>query len=149
MSQEFTLIGIDGGATKVNGWILNFTENPQNFSLSEFNAEKKYSELKEFITDFKPVALPTQLQEMESQDFNLTENEIQQGGTYIQSCADVIETLANQDKDIPVIVGIGMPGLKTDDVRGLSAVANGPRMPHYSEKIEKILFKQTQGVQII
>jgi hypothetical protein len=139
MSQEFTLIGIDGGATKVNGWILNFTENPQNFSLSEFNAEKKYSELKEFISDFTPVALPTQLQEMETQNFNLSADEIQQGGTYIQSCAEVIEKLANQDKDIPVVVGIGMPGLKTEDKRGLSAVANGPRMPHYSEKIETIL----------
>ncbi len=147
MKKDYTLIGIDGGATKVNGWILNFTDNPQSFSLSDFNTEKKYSELNDFISDFTPVALPTQLQEMEFQKFNLTSDEIQQGGTYIQSCADVIEILANQDNDNPVVVGIGMPGLKTEDKRGLSALANGPRIPHYSEKIEKIL--QDKGINFL
>jgi hypothetical protein len=146
MSQKFTLIGIDGGATKVNGWLLNFTENPLSFSLSDFNSEKKYSELKDFIPDFTPLPLTTQLQEMESQKFNLTKDEIQQGSTYIQSCADVIEILASKNNN-PIIVGIGMPGLKTADKRGLCALANGPRMPEYSEKIEKILIKK--GIEFL
>lgn len=147
MSQKFILIGIDGGATKVNGWILNFTENPQNFSLSEFNAEKKYSEYKEFISDYTPVDLPTQLKEMESAKFNLREDEIQQGSTYIQACADVIEELAQRDKDTRVVVGIGMPGLKTENKRGLSALANGPRMPEYARTIEQIL--QQKGIEFL
>ena len=139
MSQKFTLIGIDGGATKVNGWILNFTENPPNFSLSDFNTEKKYSELEGHISDFTPVALQTQLQEMESKKFNLTADEKQQGNTYTQSCADVIETLVNKNKNNQIIVGIGMPGLKTENKRGLSALANGPRIPQYSDIVEQIL----------
>ncbi len=147
MSQKFTLIGIDGGATKVNGWILNYTENPLSFSLSDFNAEKKYSELEGHISDFTPVALQTQLQEMESKKFNLTADEKQQGNTYTQSCADVIETLVNKKKNNQIIVGIGMPGLKTENKRGLSALANGPRIPQYSDRVEQIL--KEKGIEFL
>jgi len=140
-------IGIDGGATKVNGWLINYNENPLSFSLSDFNAKKKYSELNGHISDFTPVSLQTQLQEMESKKFNLTEDEKQQGDIYIQSCADVIETLANKNKNTPIIVGIGMPGLKTENKRGLSAVANGPRIPEYSDRIEQIL--KEKGIELL
>jgi predicted NBD/HSP70 family sugar kinase len=147
MAQKFTLIGIDGGATKVNGWILNLDDNLKNFSLSDLNAERKYSELKGFISDFTPVPLPIQIDEMESNEFNLTDNEKQQGNVYTQACSDVIESLANKSEDNPIIVGIGMPGLKTEDKRGLSAVANGPRIPDYGEKVEQSL--KEKGIEFL
>ena len=78
MSEKFTLIGIDGGATKVSGWIVNYDEDLLLFDLAEINSEKKYSEINGFISGFKPVELTTQLKEMESKSFNLTDDEIQQ-----------------------------------------------------------------------
>jgi len=147
MSQKFTLIGIDGGATKVSGWKINIEKDPLMFDLTDFHTEKKYSELEGHISNFRPIELPLQLKEMENDSFNLTENELQQGNCYVQACADVIEVLANKSGDQPILVGIGMPGLKTANKRGLSAVANGPRIPDYCARVEKIL--ETKGIKLL
>jgi len=147
MSQKFCLIGIDGGATKVSGWVVNIEKDLLLFDLSNFHAVKKYSELEGFISNFIPVELPVQLEEMESNTFNLTESEIQQGKCYVQACADVIEALAIKTSYQPILVGIGMPGLKTANKRGLSAVANGPRIPEYCDRVEQIL--NTKGIKLL
>ena len=147
MSQKFTLIGIDAGATKVSGWIVNIEKDPLVFDLTEFHAQKKYSDFEGYDSSFNPVELPVQLKEMENNNFNLTENELKQGNCYVQACADVIEYLAKNTNNLPIIVGIGMPGLKTENKRGLSAVANGPRIPEYRDKVEQILEKK--GVKLL
>jgi len=146
MEKKFALIGIDGGATKVSGWIIDLDEEHIQFNLSDINYQAKYSDFEEYNPQFKPVNIQTQLKEM-GETINLTDEEIQQGATYIKACATAIERLAELNKDIPVLVGIGMPGLKTKDKRGLSAVANGPRIPEYCDKIEQILSKK--GIQLL
>ena len=74
MSQKFTLIGIDGGATKVSGWIVNIEKDPLVFDLTDFHAQKNYSDYEGHNSSFNPVELPVQLKEMENNNFNLTEN---------------------------------------------------------------------------
>lgn len=146
MNQQFSLIGIDGGATKVSGWIIKIDDDPLVFDLSKISTEKKYSEIEGYISNFKPIEITTQLKEMENNSFNLNQEEIQQANCYFQACADVIESLAKKLEGKPLIVGIGMPGLKTADKRGLSAVANGPRIPQYCQRVEQIL--ENKGIEL-
>ncbi len=57
----------------------------------------------------------------------------------MEACALVIEDLVKQSGKKNIIVGIGMPGLKTHDKRGISVVANGPRMLNYADLLEERL----------
>jgi predicted NBD/HSP70 family sugar kinase len=139
MPENPIIIGIDGGASKVSGWIIQYNASDDSFTLSDHHAELGYASCNGFILDFTPVSLQIQLQERQTNSINLTDQEIQQGATYIETCARVIELLARDQEKHSFLVGIGMPGLKTDDRRGLSAVANGPRIPQYAEKIENEL----------
>jgi len=47
----------------------------------------------------------------------------------------------------PVLIGIGMPGLKTTDKRGINVINNGPRMIDYCTRIEQTL--RQAGVEIV
>ncbi len=141
MKENFTLIGIDGGATKVSGWLVNYKHDPLSFSLSENNEQLKYSDDKNFISDFTPVPVPDQLKQAEENQLDLTEQEKQQGEILVSTCARVIEKLAKDNPNNPILVGIGMPGIKTEDKRGINVVANGPRVPEYSKKLELLLEK--------
>jgi len=139
MSEHFTLIGIDGGATKVSAWLVKHNPSDDTFSLTGEHAQMSYSKIKGFIPDFKPLAVPQQLQERDEKNIKLTEAEIQQGNTFTESCARVIETLVSKLNDKPILVGIGMPGLKTEDRRGICVLANGPRIINYASCIEERL----------
>lgn len=139
MDTAYTLIGIDGGATKASGWIVNFQQNPLSFSLSEINVQTKYSDIEGFINDYQPVPVQEQLKQASEDKIILSDHEKQQGDVLIKACAQVIQKLAEKEKGKSVLVGIGMPGLKTADLRGINVVANGPRMPLYAQKVETIL----------
>ena len=136
--DNIILIGIDGGATKVSGWIIEYSKESKLFQISDVNVQKKYSEYSEYNPAYVPVEITTQLSEMNTGIIR-TEGEIKQGNVYMNAVSDVIIELLNEYSDKRALVGIGMPGLKTNDKRGLVAVANGPRMPEYSEFIESRL----------
>ena len=133
--KNILLIGIDGGATKVSGWVINYQEQTQLFQLSDINLQKKYSDYSDFNPGYTPVDIKTQLDEM-NKEIHLTWEEKKQGDVYMKTAADVIIGLLKKFPEKKALIGIGMPGLKTADKRGISAIANGPRMPGYSEFIE-------------
>lgn len=133
--KNILLIGIDGGATKVSGWVINYQEQTQLFQLSDINLQKKYSDYPDFNPGYTPVDIKTQLDEM-NKEIILTREEKKQGDVYMKTAADVIIGLLKNFPEKKALIGIGMPGLKTADKRGISAIANGPRMPGYSEFIE-------------
>ena len=133
--KNILLIGIDGGATKVSGWVINYQEQTQLFQLSDINLQKKYSDYPDFNPGYTPVDIKTQLDEM-NKEIHLTREEKKQGDVYMKTAADVIIGLLKKFPEKKALIGIGMPGLKTADKRGISAIANGPRMPGYSEFIE-------------
>ena len=133
--KNILLIGIDGGATKVSGWVINYQEQTQLFQLSDINLQKKYSDYPDFNPGYTPVDIKTQLDEM-NKEIHLTMEEKKQGDVYMKTAADVIIGLLKKFPEKKALIGIGMPGLKTADKRGISAIANGPRMPGYSEFIE-------------
>lgn len=139
MEQDFLLIGIDGGATKVSGWEVIFDKDKEIFNLGKLNGQKSYREIPGYLADFSPVPVAEQIARRDSGDLRITDEEEQQELVYVEACARVIETLAEQSGKEKILVGLGMPGLKTDDLRGISVVANGPRMVNYSQLLEKRL----------
>jgi hypothetical protein len=147
MVDKFTLIGIDGGATKVSGWIVRFAARENDFFLSPGHCERSYAELPGYISDFKPLPVTVQLQQRKENMISLTAGEIQQGCVYVEACARVIIELTQKVTSSPILVGIGMPGLKTEDQRGISVLANGPRMPHYAGQVEEKV--KAAGIQFL
>ena len=61
MSKKPTIIGIDGGASKVSAHVVDIAEDKKRFSLSKYNSIKEYRDYSEFHEDFTPVDLPIQL----------------------------------------------------------------------------------------
>jgi len=139
--KEIVLIGIDGGATKVSGWIINYSTGTGLFQISDINVQKQYSDYPEYLTDYKPVDLKRQLEEMNT-EVKLTPREQQQGYAYMNAPADVMIELMKRFPDKKALVGLGMPGLKTADKRGIVALNNGPRMPEYSGYVERRISEQ-------
>ncbi len=148
MKSDFLLIGIDGGASKVSGWVVEYLAREGTFQLTEQHAERRYADIAGYISDFKPLSLDIQLDAFNKADIRPTEAEIQQGRTYTEACAAVINDLAGKKADLAILVGIGMPGLKTADRRGIAVVANGPRIPHYAADVEKQLEKAGVRMQV-
>ena len=139
MDNNFILIGIDGGATKVNGWAIQVNDKEDTFTLADVNSERSYRKIPGHIPDFKPVQVTDQLKERDSGNIKPTNDEEQQGAVYIEACAQVIEEIAEKHNKKSVLVGLGMPGLKTENKRGIAVVANGPRMIRYCDQLEKRL----------
>jgi len=136
---NFLLLGIDGGATKVSGYQVLANDSNLTFDLSSVHAEKSYSEIPGYLPDFKAVDIPTQLKQRDEHAIQLTEAEKQQGAVYVEATAIVIEQMVQQTGINNVLIGLGMPGLKTPDKRGIEVVANGPRILNYASLLEKRL----------
>ncbi|KAA3617290.1 MAG: ROK family protein [Calditrichaeota bacterium] len=145
--NKLLIIGIDGGATKVNAWETVFDEKNKFFSLGQFHSEKKYSEIPGFLETFKPVDVKLQLEQQGDKPIPVTKNEMQQETVYVEACAHVIEKIVNEKGINQVLIGLGMPGLKTADKRGIGVVANGPRMINYSNLLEQRL--QSVNIELI
>lgn len=138
MTNDFLLIGVDGGATKVSAWEISYHKETETFSLGINNASRSYRDLDGFIPHFTSVDINTQLNDFVSK-INPTPEEEQQANVYIETCALAINDLVKLTSNNNVLIGIGMPGLKTEDKRGIAVLANGPRMINYSDKLESRL----------
>lgn len=136
---RFLLIGIDGGATKVNGWSLEIVDEGQAFTLGSINYVKSYHEYTGYIENFKPVDLNQQITEWETGKINLTQAERQQASCYIAAAVEVISRIVKDSGTQTVLIGIGMPGIKTADKRGIAVLKNGPRIIDYADQIEREL----------
>jgi predicted NBD/HSP70 family sugar kinase len=146
LKDSVVLIGVDGGASKTTAWSLNYDEREGGFSLGKYHSSCAYAEIEGFLADFTPLVIPRQLKEREEGSIELTQEEIQQANTYVEACCRVIRSVAAQSKGQRFVIGLGMPGLKTDDKRGIEVLANGPRIPDFSEQVEKNLAQA--GIQL-
>ena len=143
MNGHYLLIGIDGGATKVSAWVV-IRDNEQNsFTLGKNHEECAYADIHGFNLDFKPLPIPQQLEDFQNDKATATVLEQSQAKTFIEACARVIIQLAEKIKKKNVLVGIGMPGLKTKDRRGIAVLANGPRIFDYADQVESRVKNQS------
>ena len=141
MSENITIIGIDGGASKVSAHIVEVSEDGMSFTLGKDFSVKEYHNYPDFQHNFKPISLPVQFEQIQNNNIELTPAEIQQTKAYYDAFSDTISDLAKLTKSENVLIGIGMPGVKTADKRGIAAMANGPRMPNFAAEIEQRLHK--------
>jgi hypothetical protein len=123
------VIGIDGGATKVSGGVVEKI-NANSFKLISPAVDIKYAEHPNFNADFSPLSLDSQFEKETSSI------EKQQGSVYIECVLDIIRSLTESES---FRVAIAMPGIKTNDERGIAAMANGPRIPNFCDQIGKAL----------
>ncbi len=123
------VIGIDGGATKVSGGVVEKI-NANSFKLISPAVDIKYAEHPNFNADFSPLSLDSQFEKETSSI------EKQQGSVYIECVLDIIRSLTESKS---FRVAIAMPGIKTNDERGIAAMANGPRIPNFCDQIGKAL----------
>jgi len=146
MQSEFLVIGIDGGATKVNAWSI-VVESENAFRLGDFNVQKSYREIAGYIENFQPVDLNVQLTEWEADNIRPTAAENQQAHCYIKAAVVAIEQIVTQSGYAQVLLGIGMPGIKTRNERGIAVLKNGPRMTDYASRIEEQL--SVKGINLV
>ena len=130
------LLGLDGGASKVRGWEIKPTS--KGFDLEGTPIENKYQDHPKYLKDFSPVNLNQQLSEKAYGKIDPQKNEIEYGQVITETITKTILDLVAQ-RTGKWVIGIGFPGLKTRDKRGISAMANGPRMPNLVSNIENIL----------
>ncbi|MBT4035235.1 MAG: ROK family protein [Candidatus Marinimicrobia bacterium] len=140
--DEIVLIGIDGGASKVLVHKVDILINPMRFVALKPFIEVAYSTSESYNPKFKPIVLSRQLKEHNSGSVVQTKSEAAQETALLESFTKAIRTILGDNVTQDVIVGIGLPGLKTKNGRGISAMANGPRMPKFLNKLEKNLKKE-------
>ena len=104
--NDFTIIGIDGGATKVAGGIIQLESETQSFSLRGHVSQYNYQHFSSFKKDFTSVELTIQLEESENENMKITDAEKIQGAEIVDACADVITTLYQRSNQLPLLIGI-------------------------------------------
>ncbi|MFQ5807751.1 MAG: hypothetical protein ACE5I3_14995, partial [Phycisphaerae bacterium] len=134
---DILLIGVDGGATeaKAHAVACDDLEKPRSFELRSESASRTYPR----VADFAPLPLSEQLAQRDADNIQLSAKEIEQGQVWVEAAAAAIIDVAPQCSARRVLVGTGMPGLKTPDGRGINVINNGPRIPHYLDALEQNL----------
>ncbi len=136
MTEKLLLVGLDGGATKISGWTIDLDIDQFRFSLGSTNIQKSYRDYPEFDENFKSADIKLQLNEYGSGTISPGKDEIRQSRAYTQACNAVIAGIASEYPGSKLLLGLGMPGLKTSDQRGIAVLLNGPRIPDYAATVE-------------
>jgi hypothetical protein len=124
------VIGIDGGATKVSGCVIEKLDH-KTYTLAHPVVDIKYSDHQNFNPEFLPQPIDVQ---HNNEDVIAVEK--RQGTVYVETVLKVVQLLAENEQ---FQVAIAMPGLKTNDGRGIRIMANGPRIPYFCDQIQKTL----------
>ncbi len=141
MKDKPIIIGIDGGASKVSARVIEISDD-NKFSLGKHNSVKEYANYPEFQKDFKPLELKIQLSQISNNNIILTKGEESQTIAYYAAFIDAIDEIVQSNESKELLLGIGMPGIKSEDKRGIIAMANGPRLPLFASEIEQRLNKK-------
>ncbi len=139
--MNYTILGLDGGATKIRGAVLECTSSHEFFCSSSIE-EMVYRNCEGYNKEFQSVPILLQLEQFRGNQIVLTPEEKTQGEVFVNAALYVIDALYKKYPGKPCLIGIGMPGLKTNDGRGIGAMANGPRIPEYAKSLEEKLEKR-------
>ncbi len=134
MSDDFLLIGVDGGATeaKAHAATCDTSGDEPTFALGQQSASVVY----ERVAAFEPVPVAAQLESRDAPEATMTDAERAQGRVWVTAAADAISRVAQEAGQKRLLVGMGLPGLKTADGRGVSVINNGPRTPTFLADLE-------------
>ncbi|MCH7814657.1 MAG: ROK family protein [Planctomycetes bacterium] len=151
LPADLTLIGVDGGATEVKAHRVRCDQaaTPPAYSLLPAGAARKYQR----VSGFAPLPVAEQLAQRSQGSVDLSPAEREQGAEWVNAACQAIVEVANTGPTGPagtagpVLIGMGMPGLKTPDGRGIEAINNGPRLPDYLDRLEQGL--AAAGVELL
>ena len=118
---------IDGGATKVAGAIVEQLDNV-TFRLNGDIIENRYKDHESFNHNFSSIDIDSQFKRLP-----INKDEKKQGAVYIKTIIATIDSLITND---PTLISIAMPGVKTKNKKGISVMANGPRIPNLIQEIK-------------
>ena len=120
-------ICIDGGASKVAGAIVEQLDSV-TFRLYGDIIEKRYKDQEGFNHNFSSIDLDLQLERIP-----INHDEKKQVDVYIKTIISTIDKLITRDD---TLISIAMPGVKTKNKKGISVMANGPRIPNLIQDIK-------------
>ena len=145
MNDDVLLIGIDGGATEVKAHAVapGNLSWPTEFELRPEAASQVYPRAPGFV----PLPVAEQLAQRDADHLQFTPDEQEQGRMWVTSAAEAVIGVVRQCAASRVLVGMGMPGLKTPDQRGICVINNGPRIPAYLELLEHKL--AAAGIELV
>jgi hypothetical protein len=126
--RECVLVGVDGGATGARAHAVALRADG-TLELGPQAFEEDYAR----TPGFEPLPLEQQAAELGAPRLEQAERE--QGERWIEAVATCIAAVA-RGAGLPPWIGIGMPGVKTVDGRGLAVVRNGPRVPDFLDRLE-------------
>jgi len=140
-TEQLLLIGIDGGATEVKSHhiMVQKKEGKTTFSLGKATSSRRYK----FVDNFVPVPIQTQLSERNNNNVTLTPMEIAQSDNYIQATYETVADIVKETGINDVLIGMGMPGLKTIDSRGINMIIHGARLPNFLDLLEDKISKKS------
>ncbi len=144
-NKEPLLLGVDGGATGIRCHEVRCirADGRDVYQLGAAHAEMSYPRL----NGFAPVAADVQRRQLDDDRLQIDAIEAQQGEAWIETTATVIARVAEQCGVRQVRIGIGMPGIKSGDERGIVMINNGPRMPDFLDALTQRL--QDTGVELV
>ena len=147
MKSEPLLIGVDGGATKVEAHAVECSDwadlAAASFELGAAGTVRTYQRLPEFA----PLPADEQVAQRKAGSIRLTPDERAHGALWVEAACAAIDEVSSADRGRKLLVGIGMPGLKTADGRGICVINNGPRIPDYLDQLEQGL--RTAGLELV
>jgi hypothetical protein len=145
LQRDAVLIGVDAGATEVKAHqvLVLSKSGPLDLGLGTASASCCYDR----VLDFAPVAIDEQLAALAAGGVEPTAGEREQGRHWVHATVASIVAVAAQARRRRAVVGIGAPGLKTADGRGLAVVRNGPRIPDYAQRIEEGV--RAAGIELV
>jgi len=145
MEPDVLLIGVDGGGTEVKAHAVEYRERGGSalFELGIANAARTYKRLPEFA----PQDVKEQLAQREAGSVRLSAVEQAQGALWVKAAGVVICDVASASGSKKILVGIGMPGLKSENQRGVCVINNGPRIPDYLDQLEQAL--RDAGLELV
>ncbi len=144
MNSDTLLIGVDGGATEVKAHAVRCDDHdaPTAFELRPESAARVYPPAE----GFNPVPVGEQFAQRDCGAIELSATEAEQGRLWVVAATEAIVDVARDCAATRVLVGMGMPGLKTVDGRGICVINNGPRNPRFLEMLEQGLREAGLGL---
>ena len=123
-------LGVDCGATKIMVQSGFLSSDSNKIIPGPIHQEYHYSDHPDWNEHYDPVPIDIQRFEYASDNISLEEEEIKQGNVIIDT---IVESIANIDGHK---IGLCFPGIKDD--KGVTVMANGPRIPELNDRINKI-----------
>ena len=131
------LLGLDGGATKILAQTCTIDPRSSLIIPKEEYHESNYRDSLKFDSGFIPNDLAQQKKEAKENNYSISEQEINQSASVIDTIVKVILSSV-REKQISK-VGLCFPGIKTANYDGISIMANGPRNINMLSMINKML----------